>query len=379
MRLSRIILYSLFLFSACVTPFDVSNNFQEILVVEGMISDQPGPYLVKISKAIPIDQQLDKLVVVSNATVTIQDDQGNSEPLTEQTSGNYYTKFFQGIVGRSYSLKIITQEGAIYQSATEKLLPIGDFSNLRSEFRQNEPPLTNGQVTSTNGFNIYLDSEVLPEQEERVWWRWIGTYEIFTFPELRLKILATNPPREPPLLIPDPPPCSGYTIVNANRPSATKFGPLADCQCCTCWVSQYSDVPLISDPKFIANGKINNQYIGFIEANRRTFYSKYYIEVEQLSVSKAVYDFWKNVLTQKGNSSNLFQTPPPKTKGNISVVTANSTPVVGYFAASSIKKHAITLNRSDVETHYRLLPIDTIKESCVTAQKYSTTKKPIFW
>jgi hypothetical protein len=142
-------------------------------------------------------------------------------------------------------------------------------------------------------------------------------------------------------------------------------------------VTQYNQVPLISDPKFTANGEIKRHNLGFIEANRRTFYNKYYLAVDQMSVSQTIYNFWKNVIVEKGNSSNLFQTPPPRITGNISSTTPNSVAAIGYFAASSIKTHSLVIYREDVP--YQLRLIDTLAYSCTQAYKYSSTKQPTFW
>jgi hypothetical protein len=365
--------------SSCITPYDVVSDFHPALVVEGLITDQPGPYLVTLTMSVPVsgEAQLDDPVPVTGATIVIQDDQGNSETLTEKSTGNYYTSTFQGVIGRAYSITIATGEGDTYHSAPETLLPVGDFTNLRFQFVQDEPPppITGTQLSAVNGFKIYIDSEVLPEQESRVWWTWAGTFEIFTYPELQLYPVA-NPPNDP-VWVPDAPPCSGYEVEYRRTLRATKIGPLANCTCCTCWVTEYNSTPILSDPKFVSNGMINDFNVGFIAANRRTFYQKYYLEVNQLSVSQTIYNFWKDVLIQKGNSSNLFQTPPPKTVGNITAGNAKSLPAIGYFAASSVKKHAITMMRSDVPYNVGLM--DTLAISCDYAYKYSTDKKPGFW
>lgn len=360
------------LLTSCVTPYDVkTSEYVETMVVEGLITDEPGPYLVKISNAVPIQYQLKTTQWITGASVTISDDQGNSERLKEGSAGNYYTSSTQGQVRRSYSLSIVTKEGQSYESTKQKMLPVGDFSNLRAEFEQNEIPTYQNRVKSQNGFKIYLDSDVLPEQETRVWWRWTGTFEIFTYPRLRTKPLIVF--RAPPVDVPDPPLCSGYTY----DPRYQAFFPQGPCTCCNCWVTQYNPDPYISDAKFISNGKIYKQYIGFIEANVRTFFNKYYLEVQQLSVSQEVYDFWKNVKLQKGNSSNLFQVPPPKTKGNISSTSSNGAVVVGYFAASSVKRHTLAIPRDQVP--YKLYAIDTLAMSCVDAYKYSSNTRPLFW
>jgi hypothetical protein len=365
MRLTLITLYIYLFLSACVAPYEIKSPFQEQLVVEGLITDQPGPYQVMISRSVPIQDQVYVTDWVTGATVIVEDDQGNSETLAEMSPGNYYTKTFQGVIGRSYRATISTTDGSTYQSTFEKLLPVGDFSNLRYEFVQNEEAkYMYEQIQSTNGFNIYLDSDVLPEQSGRVWWRWTGTFEILTYPQFHKKVI-------PFALVADPLPCSGY-IAKGNT-----LMQVGECTCCSCWVTQYSQVPAISDPRFINENKINHQNVGFIEANVRTFYNKYYLEVEQLSVSQAVYDFWKIIQVQKQNGSNLFQTPPPKTTSNITTTTPNAIPVIGYFSASSVKKHSIMIEQKAVP--YPVFTIDTLAISCTQAYKNSTTKKPAFW
>jgi hypothetical protein len=364
MKLSNSIIYVFFILIACVSPFETKTIFQEQLVVEGLITDQAGPYLVKISKTVPIHDQLAPTNWVVGATVIVEDDQGNSETLIETSPGNYYTKSLQGIVGRSYWINIATSDGSVYQSTPEKLLPVGDFSNLRYEFEKKEEAIYfYEQKNSANGFNIYLDSDVLPEQSGRVWWRWTGTYEILTYPQFHMKVIPFG-------LVPDPLPCSGYIEKNKVLMQT------GECTCCTCWVTEYNQVPVISNPKFINDNKINGFNVAFINANVRTFYNKYYLEVEQLSVSQAVYDFWKIIEVQKQNGSNLFQTPAPKTATNITA-SPGATPVIGYFAASSVKKHSIMIERSEVP--YPVMAIDTLATSCTQAYKNSTTTKPSFW
>ncbi|GHM99250.1 hypothetical protein WSM22_07400 [Cytophagales bacterium WSM2-2] len=370
MNRSKFLIY-LLLLTSCVAPYDISvSEFHDALVVEGMITNQPGAYAVMISKAMPVRDQLRKTEWIKGASVTILDDLGNSEKLTEKSDGHYYTQTTQGVIGRSYTLKIATADGMLYESAVEKLLPVGDFTNMRSEFVMNEEPTYYNQKKSTNGFNIFIDSQVLPEQEERVWWRWTGTFEIFTHPELfRVPIpMAMSPPFDKPA----PFSCSGY--ISKGQALIQTTNP---CTCCECWVTEYNQVPEVSDSRHINSGLIKNLNVAFITANVRTFYKKYYIEVEQLSCSQAVYDFWKGVRVQKESSSDLFQTPPPKTRGNIYAVSVGATNVIGYFAASAVVKHTLTLNRADVP--YHLNPIDTIIAPCTSAYKYSTTAKPTFW
>ncbi len=312
------------LISSCVTPYPINSlQFQEAIVVQGMITDQPGPYEITVSKTIPVQDQLEQTSgLLSGASILIEDDQGYSEQLVEKATGDFFTTSIQGVVGNTYTITITTGDGNIYKSTPEKLLPVGDFS-IRYEFKLVEDTLANKQITSANGFNIFIDSNVLPEQERRVWWRSTGTYHVLTFPGNRMTWVDPGPlppPAGPPAIqVPDRPLCAG-----------TDADPV--CTCCDCWITEYN-LPMISKSTFINNGQINNLKVAFIQANRRTLYDKYTLEVDQLSVSQPVYDFWNRMSIIQSNASNLFQTPAPKVGGNLTALTNNAAPIIWIFCS----------------------------------------------
>lgn len=382
MRSKLVGLVLLLILYSCVTPFYSNQDYEPAIVIQGNITDQPGPYEVVVSKTIPILQQgaNPKLIpgVVSGATVTITDDQGNRDLLKENPSsqGHYLTQSIQGTIGVTYTLTVQTPEGYTYQSYPEKLGSVGDFK-LNYTFVENSATENTQGERSGSGFKITLDCDVPAEQEGRVWWRVHGTYHVHTHPELRV---AFAPGKEI-VLIPDPPRCSGY-VISVIPPTKGKPVYAKPCTCCDCWVSEYNQVPLISDTRYVSTN-LKDVPVFFVEANRRTFSDKYYLEVEQLNPSQRVYDFWRAIKAQESNSSNLFQTPPPRAKGNIFATSSDAIPVLGYFSASALKKQVLELHRSDVS--FDLLPIDTIAQSCVDYWKYSsviqnvTTEKPSIW
>lgn len=89
----RIILLLLFLVSdGCVDELDVPVVIdQNRLVVDGSITDQPGPHTVKLYLSSSLNQDLDYPVYVSGASVQIRDDLGNTVSLTEIRDGVYQT------------------------------------------------------------------------------------------------------------------------------------------------------------------------------------------------------------------------------------------------------------------------------------------------
>jgi Domain of unknown function (DUF4249) len=360
------------LLDSCIQPLDVHSSSKNVaMVVDGLITDQPGPYTVKLYTTLAIDDQLDETDWIQGATVELMDDVGNSETLKEVSAGNYQTSATQGVIGRTYHIQIRTSDGTSYESLPETLLPVGAINNLSSQFSSSDPSNASDVKDTKNGFNILVDAEVLPEQQGLVRWRWTGTFEIRAYPELRTKAIVTGGVIT---IVPDPVPCSGY--ITYGRPIAGIMQ-IADCSCCFCWVTQYSSVPILSDARFVSNNTISHFNVDFVPANRRYFYDKYYLVVEQMSVSQTVYNFWKKISTQQQNGSSLFQTPPAVTTGNMKALTPGAMTAIGIFGASAIKSETLIMLRSDVP--YPLPPIDTLAVSCQEAYLNSSNVQPSFW
>lgn len=363
------------LLDSCIDPFNVQLAESETaIVVDGEISDQPGPYSVKLFKTASIQDQYEKIQWISNASVWIIDDLGNEEQLTETEPGRYLTSAsgMTGVVDRSYFVRIHTEEGGRYESIPEKMLPVGEIKNLYYEFEVNENPENTNYINTTNGFRVYLDSEVLPAQNGLVRWRWQSTFEMLTYPQFKTKPEFQG---RTIVIVPNPPPCSGY-IRRGN--SASQIG---ECTCCVCWIDQFNVAPILPEDGLIEDGLLTKNKIAFIPASRRYFHKKYYIEVQQLSTSQIAYDFWRKVDIQKKSGSDLFQTPPPATIGNIRTLSQNTIKARGIFSATSIKKKNLFINRDEIP--YYLPRIDTTRESCLNVYKLkdanSSTTKPAYW
>ena len=106
-----------FILSSCekVIQLDL-NTITPQLVIQGNVYDQAGPYTVSISKTVNFDTP-NIYPPVNNATVTISDNNGQSEELSQTTDGTYVTTNLQGIVGRTYTLDVKI-DGKTYTSSS---------------------------------------------------------------------------------------------------------------------------------------------------------------------------------------------------------------------------------------------------------------------
>ena len=111
------------LFASCKKEFDLNLNGQNknLLVVEGMITDQNEPQFIRLSRTVSYLNQV-KPQPVENATVVVNVD-GKDIAFTQQSPGVYYApSSFVGEVGKTYNLTI-TVDGQVYKSSSKMNKP----------------------------------------------------------------------------------------------------------------------------------------------------------------------------------------------------------------------------------------------------------------
>lgn len=110
-----LILISLFLMVSCEREIDLNLEDQSgRIVIEGNITDQIGPYKVRITKSVAFTQA-NQYPPIENAEVTISDNSGQTETLQHTGNGIYQATNLQGQSGKTYTLNI-KAEGKDYIS-----------------------------------------------------------------------------------------------------------------------------------------------------------------------------------------------------------------------------------------------------------------------
>jgi Domain of unknown function (DUF4249) len=349
---------------ACIDPITLKINSDEgVIVVDGGITNQPGPYTVYLFRSVKVENDLEKRQGVTGAFAYIIDDEGNTEKLKDNVPGVFVSSAsFQAKLGHSYYLRIEAFGGLVYESLPQVLHPIDPIDSLYFEFV--DKPDSPGSKENNAGFNVFLNSRIAGTAEY-VRWAWSGTYEVRTFPE---KHTGRDPVGG--FVIPDPRPCSGYY----SDGGILRFqGP---CGCCNCWVTEPSRFPEVGDAALVGR-QFSHQFIGYVPATKSLFYSKYRVEVEQSSISEEVYNYWDLVRVQKQAGSSLFQPASAKIKGNVKCISDPTQEIFGLFTVSSKTKKSIFINKSDIP--FALLPLDSLADDCTTLFKNSTTVKPEGW
>lgn len=116
MKNGLLIIVIFFLLASCQQLIEIDlNETNPYLVVEANITNQPGPYKVKLTRSVNFDDY-NIFPTVDNATIIISDMFGNIDTLTNLDSGWYQTTLIQGTENSTYYLSIFTPNDTVTAS-----------------------------------------------------------------------------------------------------------------------------------------------------------------------------------------------------------------------------------------------------------------------
>lgn len=359
----------IFIFScgACVDriSFDVGSPTTFPVVIDGYISDEPGPYTIKISKAFDIESKLSIKTPISVKKIIVSDNLGTREELARIKDGEYQTSStgIRGTIGRVYTLDVELLDGRVYKSKPDTLFPSGNVESVYHKYKAEK----NTKGETEYGFDVFFNSSSGQKNKFYFLWKFVGTFQVETNPEL-----YTEPCGES--RCPKPLPCSAYILVGG----ALQFE--KPCECCTCWVSMFNAEPIVSDNQVVKDGRFLSVKAAYVPITEWTFMHKLHAEVRQMSLSRQAFAFWRSVQAQKNATESLFQPLTGKIPSNFVQLSGAEAPIEGLFFATSISKNSIFIKREDVPIQ-SIIPTVQLKfaNSCIQLFPNSTIKKPSFW
>ena len=283
---------------SCVREFDpgIETN-QELLVVEGMITDQDRSNRIILSKSTKIGMPVGE-TPVSGAIVTIADENGYITTLTESPAGTYSTDstLFRGRIGGSYSLNIKINE-RVYETDFIEMKPVPDIGSLYYE----KVIFSNSRDTTDidEGCRIYLDS--YDPSGACLYYRW-DYNETWEY------------------VIP-------YAVTNK-----------------VCWVSERSREILIRKTSLYSQARIEKFPVLLITNESDRLKETYSILVRQYSLNEEEFSFWEKIKNVSENVGNLYDVTPVAIKGNIRCCNDPGETVLGYFSVSAVSEKRLFIH-----------------------------------
>lgn len=155
-----IVLITLF-FTSCEKVVDIKyKSNQDAIVIEGNISNEAGPYFVKITRSVTLTDT-GSYPAINNAIVTISDNMGNSEILTTQGNGIYHTTTLKGTEGRTYTLtvqaenQVYTAQSSMPQQVAFDSVKVSEIV-FTGEIEYSLIPVYNDPIEEGNNYRFVL-------------------------------------------------------------------------------------------------------------------------------------------------------------------------------------------------------------------------------
>ena len=284
---------------SCVDPYPFTPpNPDDILVVDGYITDQDELYEVRLTTAAAYGNVIDTNnynYPVEDALVILLDDQGERTTLIHQPSepGTYRTSTtsgFKGEIGRSYHIEI-RWDDEIYFSRPEQIPESSPVDTIVAELIRDFVPNERGIETEYCYYDLRVNMRDPKDVVNQYLWKYRYIYEFK----------------------------NAFNISTGDPCFVRKKG-----------VGQFG----LANDAFIDGNSILNYSIGKMEYN--FWHIKFLIDVEQHHITPEAYRFWEQIEQQQKSVGSVFDPPPAGLPSNIYCSTDSSVEVFGYFRASSV-------------------------------------------
>jgi hypothetical protein len=303
MRTKPIILFLILIVMACVDAYDIKTSvYQDVLVVEGVVSNQLKRHQIVISRTTPLNKKI--ISHEPGATVYITNDEGTTINLTESSAGIYETPEFSAQAGHNYTLHILTADGIEYSSEAVAFTDGPGMENVYAQYIEN--PNGDGK-----GIQVFVDSEENTQKNYFYRWNYVETYEV----------RAPYP--------------SNWVWTGGMNLEFRVHG----IDTCFAWDTLRNI--LLLNTQNLNQSKITAAPIRYIDEKEHIFSHRYSILVQQFCLSPKAYQYWENLRKTSEEQGTLSDLQPGSLKGNMFSTSDPDLEVLGYFDVGKVDERRI--------------------------------------
>jgi len=318
------------LLTGCITEFVPRTTADaQMLVVEGLVTDMPAPYTIKLSRPQHLGS-LSQTKPVEGFTVTVSDDSGQSYMFTETDPGTYVSdpSNFQGSIGRFYTLHlkaVVNGEDLNYISYPMELKPVPPIDSIYYERVTISHDIANEPFQE--GCKIYLDTHDSKNECKYYRWEFSETWE-FHLP---------------------------FTVPNN-----------------ICWITNTSDLINIKNTSVLAEDRVTKFPINYVTNLSDRLSIRYSILVNQYSLTEDEYNYWEKSLNMSEQVGGLYDMVPSSVPSNLYRIDNPNEKVLGYFSVSGSSS-----KRLFVKGGYAGLFNPYSNDNCIADTIYGAANGPI--
>jgi hypothetical protein len=309
---------------SCVEPYNppAIKELVDILVVDGFLNSTDSSAEVRLSKAAALSDQGGPQPEL-NALVQIEDENGNISQLTETGDGLYFIQKMNVNPVLKYRLSITRSNEKKY---------VSDLIELKIS-----PPIDSiswASSVQTEGLEIYANTHDPSGNSKYYQWTYVETWE-----------------------------------YNAGHYAAYKIkdGVVVpqDEEMYRCWTTKPSTEILINSTSNLTEDAIRNFRLVTIPLGSSKLNKKYSLKVQQRVLTEEAYDFWLQLKKTTESLGSLFDPLPSQVVGNLTSISDDSEPVLGYFSGGHVSEHRVFISFYELPDELRKIyppycPVDTI-------------------
>lgn len=314
-----IILLLVLVCNSCIEPFTpVINETQEVMVINGMITNTPGTHYVTVSHSTPYNNP--SFDPVGGCVVSVQDGLGNVVFYTEnwQKQGVYEASLdepFLGI-GKTYSLQVVAPNDRVYVSDYDTLLacpPIDSLYYMEKVSGGTDPDDT------WQGIQFYNDVIGRTEGTRNYRWKATATWEYH----------------------------APYT-ANYVRYKGQNI-PYIEDTVSTCYLTELIETVYAASTQQLTVNSIYQNKLHYVSDQTPRLAERYSLLLEQQSLTDQAYVYWEKLAAQSASSSSLYETQPSSSQGNIYSNDWANEKVLGCFYATQVQEKRIFVDKEELD------------------------------
>ncbi len=302
------------------------NKYDNVLVVDGLLTNGNDTTIVKLSMSSPVNNE--EFNPLSGAELYITDNNQTQTYFTETEPGAYkiLDNTFIGNVGSSYQLHILLPNGKKYRSDICVMKPPAPIDSIFGEIETHQIPNTNDY---DEGVQFYINNHSNLPDTSYYLWKLIETFEYQS--SFNIDYIWNGNNFDP------------YPNPDSLR---------------TCWFT--TPVPNIFtySTKYLNKPIINNLPLNFVNSNTKRLSVRYSLLVKQLSITKKIFNFWDALRQQNIIQGNLYSKQPVQIRGNVKNINNPEEPVLGYFTVAGMTKKRIFINKPPIVFYYDICSPD---------------------
>jgi hypothetical protein len=292
--------------ASCVEPFDPEiDSYEEILVVDGIVSDEDISAKVRLSRSYSYNE--DRSNPESNAIVIVSDEEGNNFTLSETDDGYYtYDKpDLSPVPGKYYKLYIMTSGGSEYESDYQEMLQVPEIDSLYYIDHRGKP---SASYINREGVDFFVSTSAEEDKSRYYKWEWEESWKIL-------------------------PPINYPTI---------KY----------CWQYNQSSGIHIATTENLSENKLENEFIYNVPFSQNKLSIEYTTNIKQYAVTRDNYIYLTKLQKINQGSGGFFDPIPAALSGNVSSITDPDEPVLGFFEASTVSSYRMYIDREELKYGY---------------------------